>query len=141
MHLSNGKRWLFHHHTLPAPLPLVFRQWLCAGDENHKKREAVPLKCPALSHIPRGTNISSTFPLTSMWCKRHHPFIYVKPENFSLILFTENEQVTNGSGREKSSNAPPLPKRCSSPALQSLCATSPLYPSSVEPSLKKGGSH
>lgn len=118
VHLSNGKRRLFHHHTLPAPLLLVLRQWFCVGDENHKKREAVPLKCPALSHIPRGTNISSTFPLTSTWCKRHHPFIYIKPENLSLTFFTEDEQVKQ-TGQEGTNQATPHPSPKGAPVLLS----------------------
>jgi len=45
--------------------PLCQRQRCRRGDDNPRKREAVSLKCPAMSLIPRGTNISSTFALTS----------------------------------------------------------------------------
>lgn len=118
VHWSNRKGRIFHHHTLLAPLLLVLRQWFCVGDENHRKREAVPLKCPALSHIPRGTNISSTFPLTSMWCKRHHPFIYIKPENLSLTFFRKDEQVKQ-TCQEGGNQATPHPSPKGTPALHS----------------------
>lgn len=110
--------------------------------KNHKKRAAVPLKCPALSHIPRGNQHQQHFPINFTVMQEAPSFSIHKTRKPRLdILSWGWAGEANVSGGEQLSKSPPHPKRCSSLAHQPLCAPPPLYPSSVEPSLKKGGSH